>query len=104
MRPFGCDDAISRFAPPREKIFRFGFQSFVSIVKMPRCEEFVSQDTCKLSRDVESLLLPNKFIHRDDHCLHRENLLRQHPVNFRIGVETGVLEDNAAVVEVGRPS
>ena len=49
-----------------------------------------------------SPLLRDEGIHGDDRCLGRENLPGENAVNFLIGVETGVLEDDAAVIQVKR--
>lgn len=48
-------------------------------------------------------LLCNKSIHRHDRSLRRKNLLRENAVNFRIGIETRILEDDAPEVQVKRP-
>jgi hypothetical protein len=40
-------------------------------------------------------------VHGEDCCLRRENLLDEHAVNFEIGVETSVLQDDAAVIQIG---
>lgn len=49
-------------------------------------------------------LFRDEAIHGDDRCLCRENLLGENPVNLRIRVETGVLEDAAAVIQVEHAS
>ena len=49
-------------------------------------------------------LLRDEGVHCDDRCLRRENFLRENAVNFRIGVEAGVLDDDASEVQVECPS
>jgi hypothetical protein len=47
-------------------------------------------------------MLGDEGVHRDDRCLGLENLPGENAVNLLIGVDTGVLEDDAAVIQVER--
>ncbi len=46
-------------------------------------------------------LICEEGVHGKDGRLRRENLLSEHAVNFGIGVEAGILQDDAAVIQVG---
>jgi len=45
-------------------------------------------------------LLGDEGVHGEHRRLHGEDLLRENAVNFRISVEAGVLEHDAAIIEV----
>lgn len=67
----------------------------------------LASDCCKVSWEFSGLnhspLLSNEGIHGEDRCLGWENLLGENPVNFLVGVETGVLEDDASEIQVECP-
>lgn len=53
------------------------------------------------ARAASLTLLGDEGIHGEDGCLRRENFLREDAVNFGIAVEAGVLEHDAAEIQVG---